>query len=159
MLNVLLFLLAIIFSLCQLICKKEGRADKVVETLLAYILLFNVGIMSLLAAYAHLFMGPETAASIGWKAGSPFQLEIGMANLSYGVIGVIAFWLRDRFWDATIIGWSVFLLGCFVVHVIDYFAYNNTAPYNIGPYIWFYDLFLPIVVLGLYTYWRKSRTA
>ncbi len=106
--------------------------------------------MGLLGAYAHVFMADETARSIGWAPGSLFQFEIGMANLAFGVLGVLSYWIRGRFWDASIIGWCVLFLGCFIGHVINYYAENNTAPYNIGPYIWFYDLILPIIILGLF---------
>lgn len=149
MVSVLLFICAILFTICHLTYRREWNYPKSVETFLAYILFFNMGLMGLLGAYAHVFMGPETARSIGWEPGSPFQFEIGMANLAFGVLGILCYWLRDRFWDASIIGWSVLFFGCFVGHVINYYAENNTAPYNIGPYIWFYDLLLPILVLAL----------
>jgi hypothetical protein len=117
-----------------------------------------MGFMSILAAFAHIFMGPETAAQIGWEAGSPFQFEMGVANLSYGVLGVMAFWIRGRFWDAAIIGWSILLLGCFVGHVIDYLVTGNNAPLNIGPYIWAYDLILPLFLLVTLSYIRKRES-
>jgi len=105
--------------------------------------------MGLLAAYAHVFMGPETAQRIGWEPGSPFQFEIGMANLSYGVLGVLSFWAGLRFKAATVIGWSILLLGCFVGHLLNYYETGNTAPYNLGVFLWFNDLFLPILALAL----------
>lgn len=149
MVSIFLFLFAIIFTICHLFYKKGWYPRKIIETLLSYILLFNMGIMGLLGAYAHVFMGAETAKSIGWEPGSPFQFEIGMANLAFGVLGILCFWFRDSFWEASIIGWSVLFFGCFVGHVINYYAEDNAAPYNIGPYIWFYDLILPIFVLLL----------
>lgn len=152
MLSVFLFVFAIAFSLGHLIYKKERRYLKIAEIILGYIIFFNIGLMGLLASYAHVFMGPQTAREIGWQPGSPFQFEIGMANLCFGVLGVMAYWIRGRFWDATCIGWSVFLLGCFVGHILDYYRYNNTAPLNYGIFIWFNDLFLPILVLGLLAY-------
>lgn len=157
MLSLFLFICAVIFTVGHLTYKREWHSSKAAEVFLAYVLLFSMGIMSLFAAYAHVFMGPEIANLIGWPARSPFQFEMGMANLSYGVLGVLAFWIRGRFWEASIIGWSVLLLGCFVGHVIDYYANHNTAPYNIGPYIWFYDLFLPILILSLLLYTRSSK--
>lgn len=154
MLSLILFVFAVFFTLCTLVYKNEWRTPKPVEILLSYILLLNMGLLGFLAAYAHVFMGPETAKLIGWEAGSPFQFEMGMANLSYGVLGILAFWIRGRFWDACIIGWSVLFLGCFVGHLIDYYTNNNTAPWNIGLYIWFTDLFLPLFVLATLTYLR-----
>lgn len=149
MASVLLFICAIIFTICHVTYKKEWYSPKFIESFLSYILFFNMGLMGLLAAYAHVFMGPETAKSIGWEPGSPFQYEIGMANLAFGVLGILSYWFRGSFWNASIIGWSVLLLGCFIGHIINYYTENNTAPYNIGPYIWFYDLLLPILVLIL----------
>lgn len=146
MLSVFLFVFAVLFTVGQLTLKKEWGSRKNGEVFLSYVLLFNMGVMGLLAAYAHVFMGPETARNIGWQPGSPFQYEIGMANLSYGVLGVLAFWIRGRFWEAAIIGWSILLLGCFVGHIHDYWVYDNTAPFNIGAYVWFNDLFLPLLV-------------
>lgn len=107
MLGILLFVFVVILTLCHLTYKKEWHYPESIETFLAYILFFNVGVMSLLAAYGHIFFGPEIAKSIGWESGSPFQYEMGIANLSYGVLGILSFWIRGRFWDACIIGWSV----------------------------------------------------
>lgn len=157
MISLVLFIFAIIATICHLTYKKEWRSPQSLEVFLSYILLFNMGLMGLLGAYAHVFMGPETARSIGWQPGSPFQFEIGMANLAFGVLGILCYWLRGRFWDASIIGWCVLFLGCFVGHVINYMKENNTAPYNIGPYIWFYDLLLPILVILLLCRLRWTR--
>lgn len=156
MIGIFLFILALIFTFRTATSRKVRDFPGFSEIFLGYILFFNMGIMGLLAAYGHVFMGPEIAKLIGWQPGSPFQYEIGMANLSYGVLGILAFWIRGRFWDACIIGWSVLLLGCFVGHVIDYFVNHNTAPLNIGLFIWFYDLVLPLFVLILLAYFRRQ---
>lgn len=150
MLSVYLLGLAIVFTVIQLTWKWEWQTPKIVEVFLSYILFFCVGVMGILGAYAHLFMGPEIAQLIGWPAGSPFQFEVGMANFSYGVIGLMSFWLRGSFWGAVIIGWSIFLLGCFVGHLSSYIFESNTAPYNIGIHIWFFDLILPFILIVLY---------
>jgi hypothetical protein len=100
MVGFILFSCTVFFTLCHLIYKKAWHLPKAVRIFLSYFLFFNIGVMSLLAAYANVFMGPETAALMGREAGSPFQFEMGMAYLSFGVIGMLAFWIRDRFWDA-----------------------------------------------------------
>ena len=156
MFSMFLFFIAIVFTVGHLTFRREWHSGRVIEVFLSYILLFNVGMMGLTAAYMHVFWGPETARQIGWQPGSPFQFEIGMANLSYGILGVIAFWMRGRFWDAVLLGWSILLLGCFVGHIMDYYAHDNTAPWNIGAFIWFNDLFLPFLVLFLLGHLRKG---
>lgn len=155
---IIMFIFAVIFTLIELSYKKTWHYPNTAEVFLSYILLFSMGLMGILAAYAHVFMGPETAKSIGWAPGSPFQFEIGMANLSYGVLGILAYWIRGRFWDAAVIGWSVLFLGCFVGHVLDYFIHGNDAPYNIGIFIWFNDLFMPLLALALLYALRRSKT-
>ncbi len=55
-------------------------------------LVVALGLGELVTAGSHLFFGPATAAEIGFPAGSPFQNEVGVANLSYGVLGIACFW-------------------------------------------------------------------
>lgn len=149
MLSIYLFGIVIACTVIHLLLKWDWHWAKISEVLLSYILLFNVGVMGFLAAFAHIFMGPETAKLIGWEPGSPFQFEMGIANLSYGVIGVLAYWIRGNFWVAVVVGWSVLMLGCFLGHIMDYVLHGNNAPYNIGIYIWINDLILPFVTLVL----------
>lgn len=157
MLAIFFFIIAFAFCLGTLAYRRDWHCPGAAEVLLGFVLLFNMGITSLLAAYAHLFMGPLIAEQIGWLPGSPFQFEIGMANLSYGILGVLAFWFRGRFWDAAIIGWSIFLLGCFAGHLHDYLVNGNNAPLNIGIYIWFNDLILPIFMLATLYFIRLRK--
>ncbi len=156
MLSIFLFIIAILFTFVHLAYKKNRSK---LEVFLSYLLFFNMGVMGLLAAYAHLFRGPEIAHLIGWPAGNPFQFEIGMANLSYGVLGILAYWMRGRFWEAAIIGWSLFLLGCFVEHFMEFTLHNNAAPLNIGIFVWFNDLILPVLALAVLFCYRKEKVS
>ncbi len=149
MFGVYVFGVVIACSLIHLVVKWDWHWPRICEVFLSYILLFNVGLMGLLAAFSHIFFGPETAKLIGWEPGSPFQFEIGVADLSYGVLGVLAYWIRGNFWTATIIGWSVLMIGCFAGHLMDYILHGNDASYNIGIFIWIYDFILPFIALGL----------
>lgn len=157
MISVFLFLIAVVATLAHLYFKKQWNLPKASEVFLSYVLLFMIGVMGLLTAYALIFMGPKVARQIGWQPGSPFESEMAMANLSYGVLGILSYWIRGRFWDATIIGWSVFLIGCFSVHLNDYLTYGNNAPLNIGVSLWFYDLFSPMVALPTLIYLRSKK--
>lgn len=168
MLSLILFILAIIFAFIALRNNKEWHPHdreltmkRFADHLLGYMLLLNVGVFLIFASFLHIFWGPETARMIGWAPGSPFQYEVGVANLSYGVLGILSFWRRGKFWDAVVLGVSIFLLGCFIGHAIDYLDYGNDAPWNFGFFIWFTDLFLPIALLALWMYvkpfWLKER--
>lgn len=146
MIPLFLFILAVIFSIGHLFISKHPHNRT--EAFLSYLIFFNIGIMGLLAFYAHIFMPDEIAKGIGWTPGSPFQYEIGAVNLAFGVLGVLSLWLRGLFWVATVLGNSIFLLGAFVVHLIQY-SHGDTAPLNSGFFVWFGDLILPILYLGL----------
>jgi Family of unknown function (DUF6790) len=59
------------------------------DRLLRYLMLFPVGLMGLWAAVGHLLFPAESAQAIGW-ATSPFQSEVGSANLGLGLAGLYA---------------------------------------------------------------------
>ncbi len=158
MLSFWLFIVAIVLAVIHIFVGK-ARGPRIAEIFLVYILFFNVGVMALLAFYVHLFNAEATARQIGWAAGSPFQSEIGMANLSYGVLGVLSVWLRGKFWVATILGFSILVVGAFSVHMIQW-QHGDVAPLNIGVFVWFNDLIIPIILLSLLAYiWAAKADA
>src|SRR5580698_380126 len=63
----------------------------IVERLLAWTLLLPIGVTGLWAGTSHVFFPAVAAAHIGWQV-SPFQFEVGMADLAIGVTACIAFW-------------------------------------------------------------------
>ena len=131
------------------LAQKPLTKGKVVEVILLYILFFYVGVGGILGAMAHTLWARETAIGIGWQPGSPFQFEIGMANLAFGVLGILSIWQRGKFWTATGIGMSVLLLGCVYGHVRDIIVHQNYAPYNAGVGIFFNDAVIPVFILIL----------
>jgi hypothetical protein len=68
------------------------------------------------AFYGHAFMAEQVAQSIGWQP-SLFQFEVAIANLAFGVLGILCLRIRDQFWLATGIGVSVWLLGDAYGHI------------------------------------------
>ena len=60
-----------------------------VDRLLAWYVLFNIGVMYLVNFVFHVFFGQMSAAFIGW-ADSPFQVEVGTASLGFSIAGFIA---------------------------------------------------------------------
>lgn len=129
--------------------KKPRTRGRVVEILLLYLLAMNIGGGCLLAWYGHTFMADEIARKIGWQPGSPFQFEVAVADLSWGVCGVLCIWLRRSFWTATGIGSAVFLLGCAYGHIRQIMEEGNMAVYNAGPVLWIGDIGVPLVILIL----------
>ena len=80
--------------------------------------------------FGHVFISDPVAESIGWPTGNPFQLEVGVANLAVGILGIVAMGRRDGFREATVIAATVFGVGATVVHVMDVIESGNLAPGN-----------------------------
>jgi hypothetical protein len=68
--------------------RRRSSGAAIASTYLVYLFFFYVGLMGLLTAYAHVFRPVETSASIGWLT-SPYEYEVGMADLTVGVLGAL----------------------------------------------------------------------
>ncbi|MGA0563453.1 DUF6790 family protein [Ancylobacter sp. VNQ12] len=131
---------------------------RVVDQLLRYVLAFPVGLMGLWAFMGHVFFAEQAAASIGW-APSPFQFEVGMANLGIGLAGLIgAFFGSPGFRAAVGVVMLGFLGGAGVGHVVQIEQAGNLAAGNAGP-ILYTDFLTPLAVLGLLLVQRLFRRA
>ena len=127
----------------------------VADRLLRYLLLFPVGLMGLWAALGHLAFPAEAAQAIGW-APSPFQSEVGAANLGIGLAGLYAAFRSYEARFATALVVAGFLCGAGVVHISDIIRAGNFAAGNAGP-ILFTDFLTPIAVFLLLAATRGQR--
>lgn len=119
----------------------------VVDRLLRYLFVFPVGVMGLWAASGHIFAPEMAAAAIGWQT-SPFQFEVGVANLGLGVAGLFAAY---RGFDARLgvnLVLACFLMGAGVGHLREIMQAGNFAPGNAGP-ILFTDFLTPLAIFVL----------
>ncbi len=126
------------------------------ERFLSWILILPVGITGLWAAAFHLLSPSVAARLIGWQT-SPFQFEVGMADLAIGATAVAAFWCSLPFKAAAVWSASIFLLGDAVGHVHQMLAAGNFAPGNAGvPF--FMDIICPVLsIILLAAAWRHYR--
>jgi hypothetical protein len=125
---------------------------RVAQIFLLWLLVIAVGIQGILAFIAHTVFADATAASIGWPAGNPFQSEVAVANLSVGVLGILCYWMRGSFWNATVIGFSVWWLGDAVVHIRSIVVSANYAPNNAGVTLYM-DILMPMILSALLVYY------
>jgi hypothetical protein len=117
----------------------------VIDRLLRYLFLFPLGLQGVWAFLGHLFFPERSAAAIGW-ATSPFQYEVGVANL-----GLASLYAAFRGFEARLavgIAAACFLIGAGVGHIRDIVVQGNLAPGNAGP-IMATDFLTPIVILVL----------
>jgi hypothetical protein len=136
--------------------KRRRSRAAVVETYLVYLFFIYVGLMGLLTAYAHVFRPEQTSASIGW-AMSPFEYEVGMADLTVGVLGTLCLWFRGNFWLATAIANAVWLLGDAIGHIRQVLFYNNHASNNSGVFL-YAEILTPLLILFLTLYYRRTAS-
>lgn len=149
MIFVTLAVMALLAGLLQVAIQKQPRTkQRVAEVLLLYLFAFPVGLGGLIGFLGHTFRAASTAASIGWPAHNPFQYEVAVANLAFGILGICCVWARGGFRAATAIGWSVFILGAACVHLHQIHAGQAFAPGNAGATLYF-DLIVPVLVLAL----------
>jgi hypothetical protein len=150
MLPIIFLSVTIIGFVLHLSVSREPRTgSRIVELLLLYFLVINIGLGGLMAWYGHTFMADQIARKIGWQPGSPFQFEVAVADLSWGVCGVLCIWFRQHFWTATGIGSSVFFFGCAIGHIRQIIQDGNMAVYNAGPVLWIGDMGVPFAILIL----------
>ncbi len=128
----------------------------IIKTFLLSFLVIYVGFGSIWAFIGHAFLSAEVAASIGWAAGSPFQLEVAFANLAIGVLGILCYFFRDNFWTATVIASSIFLFGAAYVHIINLINYSNHSAGNAGS-ILFLDIIGPAILICLLILYKLSE--
>lgn len=136
----------LMLAIAEIVQFAQHGSDGWEQALLRNALVFLVGVPGIVAASGHIFAADQVAESIGWPTGNPFQFEVGIANLSYGVLGVMCSWVHGDFWTATVVGYSVFLWGAAIGHVVQMVKAKNFNPGNAGTVFWV-DIFVPA---GLY---------
>ncbi|MGB9978556.1 DUF6790 family protein [Methanobacterium sp.] len=141
-------MVTLIGAVLQLLLSKTRTKNRIFEVFLLWFLVVMVGIGSIWTFMGHVFMADIVAAMIGWPAGSPFQFEVGIANLSYGILGLLCWKFRDNFWTATIIALSTFYLGAAYGHIINIMQTGNIAAGNAG-YALYGDILVPIALICL----------
>ncbi|MFG1465522.1 DUF6790 family protein [Xanthobacter sp. DSM 24535] len=130
----------------------------VADRLMRYLFLLPVGLMGLWGALGHVFFASEAARAIGWEP-SPFQSEVGMANLGIGMGGLIAaFYGNWGFRLGVAVVTAGFLGGAATVHLVQIVETGNLAAGNAGP-ILYTDILTPLTLLVLLALSRHTARA
>jgi hypothetical protein len=125
------------------------------EQLFRWTALLGVGLPGLYTFVLHVFFAQQTAEHIGWQT-SPFQYEVGMADLTIGVLGVLAFWPSFGFRLATAIAAVCWLGGDAVGHVRQMIVAHNFEPGNAGSWFWT-DVLVPLLLIALIVAMVRGR--
>jgi hypothetical protein len=156
--GIIFLILALISFGIHLFFAKQIKTKKyIVEILLSYLLLFGWGIGGINAFMGHVFFPERTAALIGWVSETTFQFEVGIANLSFGVLALLCIYIRMKhFWIATIIANSIFDWGAAVGHIRQMIIASNFNPGNAGIYF-YYDIVYPLIIIGLFIWLMELK--
>ncbi len=148
---------ALLLVVALVIAAARRGDEPAAERFLSWILLLPIGVTGVWAGAFHVFLPVTAAALIGWEV-SPFQLEVGMADLAIGVTACISFWRDLSFKAAAVSAASVFLLGDAVGHVRQMLTAGNFAPGNAG--VPFYtDIICPLLAIALLLVASRRRVA
>lgn len=82
---------ALLFAAALVVATLRRGDGAAAERFLSWILLLPIGVTGLWAGVTHVFFSTVAASHIGWQT-SPFQFEVGMADLAVGVTACISFW-------------------------------------------------------------------
>jgi hypothetical protein len=111
------------------VARRDGRT--LASRLLDWMLLLPVGLTFLWAGLFHVFAPQIAAASIGWEV-SPFQFEIGVADIAIGLVGIASFRRGPEFKSA-VVGYIVlFDIGVVTGHVRQAVVHGDYAANNFG---------------------------
>jgi hypothetical protein len=97
--------------------------------LLEWMLLLAIVVSYVWGGFFQVFFPDMAASSIGW-ANSPFQYEIGIADLAIGVVAIISFWRSLEFKTPVVIYITLFCLGVAIGHIFQAVEAHDYAANN-----------------------------
>jgi hypothetical protein len=122
----------ILFVLAFVIAFARRHPPQLAARLLAWLLLLSVGVEETWAGFFHVAFPQVAAASIGWDV-SPFQFEIGVADLAVGITAIVSFRRGLDFKAAVVWYVALFYAGVAIGHVREAVETGNFSINNFGP--------------------------
>lgn len=137
--------------------KTPKTALRKLEIFLVWWFAWGVGVTAL-AAFASILFAPDLIAhQIGYRI-TPFEFEVGSANLGIAALGFLCIRFRGQYWEATTVAATLFLWGAAIGHIYQFAANGNTQPYNIGPVLYTDILVQLILIITLIWFRRLQRS-
>lgn len=111
-----------------------------------------IGIAGIGAGISHIFFAEKITQSIGFKS-SPYQLEVGFCDLSFGIVGLLAPYYYTDFWWAIILFSSLYRVGCGIGHIYQIILEKNYAVNN--TVILIINFGVPFILISMYCLYIK----
>lgn len=154
--SLVMLVVAVVLALTLSRPQRSVGGTGLAEQMFRWVSLLAAGVVGIYTAVTHVFFPERTAELIGWQT-SPFQYEVGMADLAIGVLGIMAFRASFGFRAAATVATAIWLWGDAVGHVRQMLVADNFAPGNAGPWFWS-DVLVPLVMtVSLAAMWRQTR--
>ncbi len=147
----------ILFVVALAVAFLTRRPEATAERYLAWLLLLSVGIDGIWAGIFHVFFPGIASAQIGWTP-SPFEFEIGVADMALGIVAVIAFWRSLSFQSAIALYAILFYVGVAIGHFQQAFAKGDYSPDNFGALLVITIARAILLTLLLAAAWRGRKT-
>lgn len=141
--DLVMFDVAVIFIILHRIL--VGKRVPESEIVYRWVAVFALGFTAIYAFVMHVFFAKIAATTIGWQI-SPFQFEVGIANLAIGVLGILSFRASYGFRLATVIGATLWLWGDAIGHLYQLIKAQNYSIGNAGTWFWM-DLIIPLILI------------
>ena len=145
---VVMFIAAVLVAL---LTKRPASAP---ERYFSWLLLLSVGVEALWGGLFHVFFPEMASAQIGWQP-SPYEFEIGIADISLGIVAIAAFWRSLSFKSAIATFAVLFDAGVLIGHVQQAFAASNFSPDNFGAMQVVTALHVIMLPVLMWVIWRK----
>ena len=97
----------------------------------------------------HIFFPEMVAKQIGWKVSPQFQFEIGIANITFGILSLLTYFYRIEFILSTIVATTIWGWGNSIGHILSYLKDKNVSQGNTG-WALYLDLLLPLISIFIY---------
>ncbi|AXA33438.1 DUF6790 family protein [Francisella adeliensis] len=147
------FVLALVLAFIHIRTLTHKNPLRAINLYLSYIFFLAVGMFGIWGFIMHCWFPNIAAGFIGWK-NSPFQWEVGVANLAFGLAGLFACKASIGFQKSTVLFFAVFLWGAALGHIKQMINLHNFNSGNAGAIFWT-DLIVPMILIILV--YRKQR--
>lgn len=112
--SILLILLPFVLGVIHAHFKKEKK----IESIFLYYIVIGIGIQGIASGVMQTFFSESVINYVRWPF-SPFMQELGLANISYGILGVLSPWMSRGWKTATATGYALFLFFTGLRHAIE----------------------------------------
>ena len=152
------FVIGLIVATVRVLAHRGNRSAGFVSgTYLNSFVLWAVGIGQVVNFIMHSVLGDYAAKTIGW-AQSPFQLELALASLAFGVLAIILSKKNSTFRGkvAVAIGQAIFGFGAAAGHVFQMIVNHDYAANNTGLLL-FMDVAIAAIGLAFVLWHAATR--